>query len=354
MKLFFIFPISGPNNGVKVISNHIKNSLFTNTNITIRELNTAQAKDFNNFGKFNLEKVSSFYSLFKKLFLIKKQDIVYLNFTPKGFAFYRDLIILLVCSFKTKNITAHIHANGLEENLKFYNKFLFTKIKIIVINQSQYANISPFCPNTFLVPNALPDYFQNDDLKVAVNKEINFIFLSNLSKEKGINRLIKIAEILENEKINCKLNILGGALSDEDETSIQTLNFKYKFISYFGPVKEDATKFANLAANDVLLFLSDENYEVYPLVYIEALMSGLPIITTKQIVTNNLHELGVAFILKNDSSNLVDILNDNFKGSDNLEVLKKKARFTYLENYSFKNFIKSLEKILLYDTRKTN
>ena len=70
MKLFFIFPISGPNNGVKVISNHIRNSLFINTNISINELNTAQAKDFSNFGKFNFDKILSFYTLFKKLFSI--------------------------------------------------------------------------------------------------------------------------------------------------------------------------------------------------------------------------------------------------------------------------------------------
>ncbi|MFB9051978.1 glycosyltransferase [Formosa undariae] len=354
MKLFFIFPISGPNNGVKVLSNHIKNLLFTDTKISIIELNTAQAKDFNNFGKFNFDKILSFFSLFKTLFLIKKGDIVYLNFTPKGFAFYRDLIILLVCSLRTKNITAHIHANGLEDNVKFYNKFLFSKIKIIVINKLQFKNISPFCPNTFLVPNALPDYFQNDNLKVAVNKEINFIFLSNLSKEKGIHRLVKIAEILDNEKIDCKLNILGGALSNEDESIIQNLNSRYKIISYFGPIKEDVTKFANLSANDVLLFLSDEDYEVYPLVYIEALMSGLPIITTNQIVTSNLHEMGVAFILKKDASNLIELLNINFNSSDNLRDLKEKARFTYLDNYSFKKFIKSLEKILLYDTRESN
>ena len=36
-----------------------------------------------------------------------------------------------------------------------------------------------------------------------------------------------------------------------------------------------------------LLFLSDKNYEVFPLVYIEALMHGLPIISTPQHVAES-------------------------------------------------------------------
>ena len=349
MKLFFVFPLSGPNNGVKVISNHIKNGVFSNGKLIIHPIDTAQAKDFNNFGKFNLKKIITFFKLIKQLLIVKSSDYIYLNLTPKGYAFYRDLIILALCKVKTRHITGHIHANGLENNIKWYNKFLFNSIKIIVINQHQKKKLRDFCPNIFLIPNVLPDYFKNKKINFKKNEKINFIFLSNISKEKGLNRIIEIADMVFLERIKCNINVYGGALTDVEKRKIESLAAKYDFVNYYGPIINEEEKFISLLNNDVLLFLSDENYEVYPLVYIEALMSGLSIITTNQIVSKNFQKLGIAKILNNDLSNFINIIDDfiSFSRDKNIKV---KARNVYLEKYSFDNYIERIEEVILYDT----
>lgn len=354
MKLYFIFPMTGPNNGVKIISNHIRQAIFKNKEISIFNIDTAQATGYNNFGKFSFNKILFFLSILKKILYVKNSDYIYFNLTPKGYAFYRDLIILAVCRIKTPNVTVHVHANGLEDNVKWYSKFLFSKIKIIVINENQKRQTIKFCSNTFLVPNALPDYFKNKSIKHKINKDVNLIFLSNISKEKGVNRIIELSKILYNNNITCKLNIFGGVLTDIERDKIENLTNKYNFVKYYGPIIDDDKKFKYLLKNDVLLFLSDEDYEVYPLVYIEALMSGLPIITTNQIVAKNLCNLGVAQILNNDLSNFIEIIKKFANNSKEFKNFKERARKTYLENYSFENYIKKIEKIIFYDTRKSN
>ncbi|SHI30703.1 Glycosyltransferase involved in cell wall bisynthesis [Arenibacter nanhaiticus] len=347
--LYFIFPITGPNNGVKVISNHIKRSIFNNNPISVRTINTAQAEDFSNFGKFSTKKVFHFFKLFKSLFIIEREDMVYVNVTPSGFAFYRDLIILFLCSFRTTNITAHIHANGLEKKVKIYNKFLFAKLKIIVINVDQKGKLDSLKLNTFLVPNSLPDYFENTPIRPLQEAGIKLIYLSNISKPKGIERLIKIAEVISSKKLDCILNVFGGALSETEKCTIKDLDLKYDFLNYHGPILDEREKYDNLLKNDALLFLSDENYEVYPLVYIESLMSGLPILTTKQIVSDNFSKIGVADILNENTDNFEAIITNYLEDPQQFHNRKIKSRDAYKQNYSYNNFIQQIEKIILHD-----
>jgi glycosyltransferase involved in cell wall biosynthesis len=344
MSLYFIFPVTGPNNGVKIISSYIKNNLVFENKIEVITIDTAQAEDYNSFGKFSFKKISGIFKILASLFKIRKKDLVYLNFTPKGFAFYRDLLVLMVCCFKVSNVTIHVHANGLEDKIKGYNKWLFAKTKIIVINEAQNKALSGFAQHCFLLPNALPDYYDSRTIKYREAGEISLIFLSNISKEKGIYRLEKLAKIVQERDIKCIINVFGGILSEQDKKVVDKLKAQFTFLTYHGALKNEQEKFEALQLNDALIFLSDENYEVSPLVYIEALMSGLPVFTTKQVVAKSMFEKNVAFILNKDLDNFEDILN-NF--ITNKKELKVKARDTYLNTYSFTTYMNELKNILL-------
>ena len=275
--------------------------------------------------------------------------MVYLNLTPKGFAFYRDLIFLFVCRLRTKNITIHIHANGLENNIKWYNAILFSKIKIIVINKKQKEKLNPYCNNIFMVPNSLPDYYMDKKFELSENQTLSLIFISNLSKEKGVFRLKKICEFISNKNIICNINIYGGSLTENDSKLINELDNIYPFLKAHGPVVEDIEKFKYLQKSDALIFLSDEFYEVYPLVYIEALMNGFTILTTNQVVSENLCDLGVAKVINEDLSHFEAILNGFIDNPKGLTELKSKSRDVYEKNYSFINFINKIEEIITYE-----
>jgi glycosyltransferase involved in cell wall biosynthesis len=348
-KIHFCFPLSGPNNGVKIISTYILNNFLEDKSFDLIVIDTAQSRGFDNFGKFNLNKIVYTLILYLKLLKVKREDLIYLNFTPKGFAFFRDFFMILICNIKRGNVTVHVHANDLEKKINPVTRFLLNRIKIIVINRMQYNNLKELHSNLFLVKNALPDFFKLSPLTNKLKDDkIRLLFFSNLSKEKGVFRLESIIRLIGKSNLNCEVNIYGGILDKSNETIFKDLKLNYDFINYFGPITDEKEKYNIFIENNFLLFLSDINYEVSPLVYIEALMSGLPVITTKQVVSDDIINKKCGFHISEEGSELLTLLQDyNFLSSIRKEELKKRCKDVYLKNYSFDYFISQIKTIII-------
>lgn len=281
--LFVIFPITGPINGVKSITKQILNNFNSEYNIVL--IDTGQAKDFKEFGKFTFSKIIEVKNILIKILKIKSKSKVYFNFSVKGYSFLRDFIFLLLLIIKKSNITIHIHANGIEtKNYHIVNYFL-NKVKIIVINQEQFNNLKHL-KRVFLLPNAIKDYYK-DALQKPINHKLQILFLSNISIEKGASLLKNFCINLEELKDKIHVTIYGGILDSYSENVIDELS-KINYISYKGVIKNEDEKMALFLNSDLFIFLSNTNYEVYPLVYLEALMNGCAILTTKQIISETI------------------------------------------------------------------
>ena len=233
----------------------------------------------------------------------------------------------------------------LEKKINFLTGIILKGVKIIVINTDQLNKIQKKHQEVFLIKNALPDY-HNNALEPKFNNKIRLLFFSNLSKEKGLFRLIDVARKIDESNISCELNICGGILNSDFKSIIDKLVFTYNFVKYHGSITDEKEKFLFFSESDFLLFLSDINYEVSPLVYIEALMSGLPIISTEQIVSPDIVNSGNMFILREDLGKIVSILSNYNKSFNELSQLKKKSRNYYLKEYSFENFVYEIENVL--------
>tara|TARA_R110002020_G_scaffold122487_7_gene278029 strand:- start:39375 stop:40433 length:1059 start_codon:yes stop_codon:yes gene_type:complete len=347
IKLYFCFPIGGPNNGVKIISGFILKFLTDSRRFDARIIDTSQATDYTNFGKFSLRKVYNILRLLiTSLSLVKKADCVYLNITPSGIAFYRDIILLMICKFKRANITVHLHANGMERNINFFTQRLFKNIKLIVINKNQLKVLESLPSTIFMVPNSLPDNGGEDEVGIYTNEKLRLLFFSNLSKEKGVDLLLRLIDLIALNNISCEVNICGGIMEKSYETIILKSIEKNTFVRYHGAIDNERLKSEFFSKNDMLLFLSDPYYEVSPLVYIEALMNGLPIITTKQVVADEFvaSECGYIIVHEQEIISIIQNLRDN---ASSLSRLKKNSRQLYISNYNFQSYIDQITTIIL-------
>lgn len=346
--LYFCFPISGPNNGVKVISSHIYEYLKTDSVFDIILIDMAQATQFKNFGRFGFKKIFHSIELIKAAFKVNDKSYVYLNLTPKGLALIRDLVLLSVFLFKSCNITIHLHANGLEKQANTLVKFILKRTKIITINADQKKRINALGLNCKPLDNALPDYFIENrrTIKKENLNKIKLLFFSNLCKKKGVLRLKRIADQIANDEHFEKLTICGGVLNDQAEEILGEILKISSKIQYLGPITNEKEKFNLFLEHSFLLFLSDENYEVSPLVYIEALMAGLPIISTPQVVAHDLKRRNSLFLLENTYENLEDLIKPFLKNNTLFHDLKLKCRNTYEEKYSFDVYLQRLIAII--------
>ena len=158
---------------------------------------------------------------------------------------------------------------------------------LYVINNSTYSTVSNLMKkelsNITTKCEIIPNLVDTDKYKVKRykrNKKLNLVSICALRKGKGIEYIIEALSILINKK-NIKdvhLNIVGdGYLLDYYKEIANEFNVN-NYITFYGQKNKD--EIVNiLAKNDILVVGS--NYETFCIPGIEALSSGIPIVSTR-------------------------------------------------------------------------
>lgn len=342
-KIIMITPFKGPLNGVKVLSKQIADRFLELENYKIKLIDTAQAKTPEDFGKFNLKKFKELATLYRELRNIEADDYVYMNFSPRGFAFYRDYLMLFYVLYKTQNVTIHLHANGLEKKRKYFSGKRFSKIRCIVITQNQLQKLT-FFNDRFLLPNALMDYYNGNFEIEKEKRKTKVLFFSNLSKSKGTQALYEFCSYCTEYNKDVEITICGGVLDVFSQNKIEQIKALHnKNIHILDPITDPDQKMKLFEKNHFLLFLSKPFYEVYPLVYIEALMSGLSVITTPQYVSPEVIS-GNTGVLFTTSEAAIRFIENN---KNDLTALCMANRIKFEQFYDFENYFIKLKKFIL-------
>ena len=110
------------------------------------------------------------------------------------------------------------------------------------------------------------------------------LFLSNLIRSKGIPELLEACQILQQEGIDFDCELVGKETEDYSAASLEA-EIREKGLAgrvrYAGP-KYGADKWSTLAGADVFVFPSWYPAECFPLVLLEAMAAGLPVVTTDE------------------------------------------------------------------------
>ncbi len=203
-----------------------------------------------------------------------------------------SLVDSFVARTASKNNALWIHNNYLdfydrdiEKYKKFFNDIKATKFKNIIFvsnfDKNNFENYFPELKDKLLVFNNLINYKKilknaKEKIEMKKNKEITFINVGrHEEKQKRLSRIIEAVEKLKQENIKCKVLFVGDGVD----------NIKYKnmvkdkkledYITFLGAKQNPYPYFC---ISDC--FLMSSEYEGYPVVFIEALILGLPIITT--------------------------------------------------------------------------
>ena len=136
------------------------------------------------------------------------------------------------------------------------------------LNSMGYTNVS-YCPNFRSI-----DYFPEH--KVG-NHMVKFVYVGRLIKEKGVDVMLKAFSSLVNK--NCSLTIYGKETEYYNKdffSSLRNKNIYYK--GYLDLKKNEG--YDELATYDILLFPTFYEGEGFPGTLVDALICGLPVITT--------------------------------------------------------------------------
>lgn len=320
-------------------------------------VNLLTSRNTNEIGSFRLSKIWRFLSAYFRVFLkllTKKYDLCYVALAFKS-GFLKDAPFVLLCKLFRRKIVIHLHGKGASEGAKkdYYRRLLyltFNNTKVILLSWLLYPDIAHYVrkEDVFICPNGTPDL--GYEFHIRHGGKPRLLFLSNLIESKGVIVLLDALRILVDRGCLFNCVFVGGESKDIDakrfyrEVSKRSLD---NFISYeggkFGKEKENI-----FVQSDIFVFPTYYDNECFPLVLLEAMQYGLPIVTTEEGAIADIVKDGVnGFISdKENAKSLADKLMVLIADNDLRLKIGKTNYSKYQAEYTITKFEQNLHNIL--------
>ncbi len=327
-KILLIIHLPPPIHGVSMVNSHVKRLIKENNELWAKIVAIRSSKKSKNLQKNGFIKVIYSFSLFVRITSILfsfKPKKVYFTPSPIGVVFYRDLMIIGLCKIFKCEIILHFHRQGLESfSTKRWIRNLLKRTTLIhltpylvekeFINHNFHVDSTTHC-----IPNPLikqPHLAENHH-----KKDNQLLFFSNLIPEKGVIELIKAFSLVVQKTPAARLVIAGAVINQTYFNDIQ------KTIE-----DEGLTKYITISANpdesekiqlfnQSSIFALPSNEDCFPIVILEALSYGIPVITTRVGGLHSVlqHQTSGVYYTNNSTEELSNCLTYVFQRKISLE-----------------------------------
>ncbi len=308
MKVIIIGAFPPPYHGTTIYTSKLKELLVKKGDLQIFVVDTSDKRnDLTNLGKFDIQNLKAgLISVLKLIYyqLFKKPDIVYIPISQNKWAYFRDGLFILISKLFSSKVLIHLHGSYFLEFYKnsgnIYKKFIDLTIKnvdgAIVLGEKLRYIFKYWLPKekVFVLPNFVEQPLDLDENLYDNKSEdvIRITYLGHLYESKGIFDLLEAIKIIKNECSYVKLIVnIAGQFASDISTGLIAEKHKEKFydyvkllnglINYLGHITDEKAKYDLLKQSDIFVFPSWN--EGQPLVILEAMALGLPIISTKDV-----------------------------------------------------------------------
>lgn len=272
--MIFIGPFPKPIHGQSLATQNLYDFL-SHEGLNIKSINTA--------GNYVKKLLMHFYALV--IILLTKKSSTYISLNSNN-GLVLNLILILAARLKKNKLFLHYHAydhiRRKTITLKILAKFSGAKAFHIVLGEMMKNDLGECIGNNkkiIILNNSKLIQQEYDSEKESNYPVIRLGHLSNLTKEKGLITTIDTAIFLKNF-FNIELYLAGPIVSDEINNEIIRAKHTLKdSLIYLGGVYGDEKNkfYQNI---DFFIFPSQYKNEAEPLVVLESLAAGVPVIAS--------------------------------------------------------------------------
>ncbi|MEW5802936.1 MAG: glycosyltransferase family 4 protein [bacterium] len=283
-----------PVHGVTLMGQIVVTSQALHTSFQVDILPLHCSQSIEDIGRFRLGKFIKIFRLAWDLFqrcLTIRPDLVYFTLAPTGSAFYRDLLFVAILKITGSSHVYHLHGKGIARQAsgsflkKQLYRWAFGKAQVIHLSPKLYSDISQFVPKNkcHFLANGIPDSadgFKSAQVRKSADKTLCILYFSNMMITKGPLVLLEALVNLKRRGESFHALFAGGWASDgcaEQFSSIVRENELQDFVEYLGP-KYGSDKSDLYRKADIFVFPTYN--DAFPLVLLEAMSYGLPVIST--------------------------------------------------------------------------
>ena len=358
-KIIFILHLPPPVHGSSMVGKYIKDSKIINSSFNAQFINLSTSRKIDEIGKNPIIKISRYLKiLYTLIFSLAKfnPDFVYLAVTAKGLAFYKDFPTALLVKLFGKKLVLHFHNKGVDKSRQnlfhdWFYRILFKKSKVILLSEILYNDVIKYVKkqDVFFCPNGIP--VEKNTCKILPkNSQVpGLLFLSNLIESKGVFLLLEALKILKDKGIIFHCNFVGG----EADISSTQLNQKIddldlqEYVTYMGK-KYGKDKFKILSSSDIFIFPTFYHNECFPLVILEAMQFGLPVISTGEGgIPDIIKDRETGFIInKKNPIYLAEKIKYLIENPNDSIIMGKKGKDLFFKHYTLEIFEKRITYIL--------
>ena len=247
--------------------------------------NTNRGKiDFVNVGKGLLDLLQLI-----RLVLVDKPDIVYIPIAKDFMPFFRDSLHITLASLLGATVVCHLHGgyfelnsgNGLRE--AFVNFVLKRIDTLVVLGENIKQKLEKRLPvkEFAVLYNGIEPVIQVESQKHSKQDErFHVLFIGNLRESKGLFDILKAASLVLRETDQIDFWFAGEWPSAQKKNHVLDMIGQYEIeehVKFWGLITgEEKTEF--YGRGDV--FVLPTYYDGQPIVLLEAMSAGLPIIST--------------------------------------------------------------------------
>lgn len=343
-----------PVHGAAVINQRVTSILDSSRVLGCKVIRLNYARNFQEMHAPAFKKVLYTLSILIRLlkyFLVNRPAVTYIAFSPFGVGFYRDLFFVALARLFCSKPYLHLHGTGLSNEKSKIKaillRWMLKRSRLILIAPSLYRDVDNFThlERTVVIENCVDDPGEYTKKRSSI---IRILYLANLDERKGVKTAISIYSKIRELGYSSELVIAGSDTVHLSKNDLELyINYKYPAIAdgitVCGPVYGPAKAELFLNAD---LFLYPSMHDASPLVVLEALSYGVPVVSSNQGALPDMIAHGDSGFISSENE-INQYVGHFISCVDNLAAHSLSARKSYLSKYSPSVFKDKVERLFL-------